>query len=51
MGLIKEPLNIDLNIQSTPWTEAELSDFRLLMQQLKAKKLAKKLVKQNLVAA
>ena len=38
MGLIREPKNIDFTVQSTPWTEDELQDFRKLMKELKAKK-------------
>ena len=41
MGLIKEPLAIDLNVKSTPWSEEELVDFRLLMKDLKAKQKRK----------
>lgn len=37
MGLIKEPKNVDFTIQSEPWTEEELKDFRKLMNDLKAK--------------
>lgn len=37
MGLIKEPKNIDLSTKSEPWTENELADFRILMQEIKAK--------------
>ena len=37
MGLIKEPKNIDFTVQSEPWTEEELKDFRKLMSELKAK--------------
>jgi hypothetical protein len=37
MGLIKEPKNVDFTVQSTPWTEEELTDFRKLMTELKAK--------------
>lgn len=42
MGLIKEPKNVDFTVQSEPWTEEELKDFRKLMQQLKAKNIKKK---------
>lgn len=42
MGLIKEPKNVDFTVQSEPWTEEELKDFRKLMQELKAKNLNKK---------
>ncbi|MBK7139787.1 MAG: hypothetical protein IPH74_12510 [Bacteroidetes bacterium] len=36
MGLIKEPKNIDFSVKSEPWTEQELSDFRKIMQEIKA---------------
>ena len=42
MGLIKEPKNIDFTVQSKPWTEKELRDFRKLMTALKAKNTKKK---------
>ena len=37
MGLIREPKNVDFSVQSTPWTEEELTDFRKLMTELKVK--------------
>ena len=37
MGLIKEPKNVDFSVQSEPWTEEELKDFRKLIIELKAK--------------
>lgn len=37
MKLIKEPKNIDLSVQSTPWTNKELEDFRKIMSIIKAK--------------
>ncbi len=37
MGNIKEPKNVDFTVQSEPWTEEELKDFRKLMNDLKAK--------------
>ena len=43
MGLIKEPKNVDFTVQSKPWTEEELSDFRKLMKELKAKNAKKKI--------
>jgi hypothetical protein len=43
MGLIKEPKNIDFSVQSEPWTEEELKDFRKLMNELKAKNVKSKL--------
>ena len=42
MGLIKEPKNIDFTVQSQPWTEVELRDFRALMKKIKVKKTEKK---------
>ena len=42
MGLIKEPKNIDFSAKSEPWTEEELSDFRKLMQEIKAKNAKQK---------
>ena len=38
MGLIKEPINVDFTVQSEPWTEEELKDFRKIMKELKEKK-------------
>ncbi len=43
MGLIREPKNVDFTVQSKPWTEEELRDFRKLMTELKAKNAAIKL--------
>jgi len=43
MGLIREPKNVDFTVQSEPWTEEELRDFRILMNKLKAKNQIKKL--------
>ena len=37
MGLIREPKNVDFTVQSKPWTEIELRDFRKLMNEIKAK--------------
>lgn len=42
MGLIKEPRNVDFTVQSKPWTEEELKDFRKLMNELKAKTVKKR---------
>ena len=39
MGLVKEPREIDFIIQSEPWTDKELSDFRKLMEEQKSKRL------------
>lgn len=43
MGLIREPKNVDFTVQSKPWTKEELSDFRKLMAELKAKNAVKKI--------
>lgn len=43
MGLIREPKNVDFTVQSKPWTEEELRDFRKLMTKLKAKNASRKL--------
>jgi len=37
MGLIREPKNVDFTVQSVPWNEEELRDFRKLMNELKSK--------------
>lgn len=42
MGLIREPKNIDFIIQSEPWTEQELADFRIEMKRIKAKNARRK---------
>lgn len=41
MALFKEPKEVDLSTKSEPWTEEELLEFRLLMQELKRKNSAK----------
>lgn len=43
MGLIREPKNVDFTVQSKPWTDEELRDFRKLMSELKAKNAKRKL--------
>ena len=43
MGLIREPKNVDFSVQSKPWTEEELIEFRKLMTELKAKNTATKI--------
>ena len=43
MGLIKEPKNVDFTLQSKPWTEDELRDFRKLMTKLKEKNVSKQI--------
>jgi hypothetical protein len=42
MGLIKEPKNIDLVINSRPWTEEELAEFRAIMNMRKEVKTKRK---------
>jgi hypothetical protein len=42
MGLIREPKDIDFIVQSEPWTEQELTDFRILMNKIKAKSARRK---------
>ena len=44
MGLIKEPKNVDFSMKSEPWTEKELSDFRKIMQAIKAKNAKRKVM-------
>ena len=39
MVQIREPKHIDFVVNSKPWTEIELSDFRKLMQKTKIKRL------------
>jgi len=38
MGYIKEPKNVDFTVQSEPWTDEELKDFRKIIAKLKTKK-------------
>lgn len=45
MGLIREPKNVDFTVQSKPWTEVELRDFRKLMNEIKAQNAKPKLKK------
>jgi hypothetical protein len=42
MGLIKEPRDIDFSTISEPWTEKELADFRMIMQEIKDKNKKRK---------
>lgn len=42
MGLIKEPKDIDLIINSTPWTEEELAEFRAIMKKRREAKAKKR---------
>jgi hypothetical protein len=43
MKLIKEDKNIDLEIQSSQWSDTDLNEFRTIMSQIKAKKHRKRL--------
>ena len=43
MRLIKEPKNVDFTVQSKPWTEEELIDFRKLMSELKSQNKKRKI--------
>lgn len=43
MGVIKEPKNIDLIINSKPWTEEELAEFRSIIKKRKEAKAKKNL--------
>lgn len=42
MGLIREPKNVDFTLQSEPWTEEELTDFRKIMKEMKEKNSKRK---------
>jgi hypothetical protein len=42
MELIKEPKNVDLSAKFEPWTAEELTDFRKIMQEIKAKNAKRK---------
>ena len=42
MGLIKEPKHVDLSTKSKPWTKQELTDFRKIMREIKAKNAKRK---------
>jgi hypothetical protein len=42
MGVIKEPIHVDLSNKSEPWTEQELIDFRKIMGDIKKKNSKKK---------
>jgi hypothetical protein len=43
MKLIKEDKSIDLEIQSSQWSDTDLIEFRAIMSQIKAKKHRKRL--------
>ena len=45
MGLIKEPKNVDLIIQSKPWNKEELAELSTIIQ--KARKAKKKRTKRK----
>jgi hypothetical protein len=45
MGIIKEPKDVDFSVESTPWSEEELRDFRRLMEEIKTKNKKRKQVK------
>ncbi len=51
MGLIREPKNIDFTVNSKPWTEDELRDFRKLMNDLKTKSRKKTVIKKRKATA
>jgi hypothetical protein len=41
MGLIREPKNVDLIIQSKPWSEEELAELSSIIQKVKKAKKAR----------
>lgn len=41
MGFIREPKDVDFVVESKPWTEAELLEFRALMKKLREADKAK----------
>lgn len=47
MGLIREPKNIDFTVQSKPWTEEELVDFRKLIKEIKMKNASGKKIRSS----
>ncbi len=51
MGIIREPKNIDFTVNSKPWTEQELHDFRKIMNDLKAKSRKRKTRKKQKATA
>jgi hypothetical protein len=54
MGLIREPKNVDFTVESKPWTDEELRNFRKLMKEIKeknAKKRTKTITKKKKVTA
>ena len=51
MGLVKEPKNVDFVVNSKPWTDKELIDFRKIMNELKAKTSKKTIRKKSKTTA
>lgn len=41
MGLVKEPKNVDLIIQSKPWNKEELAELSTIIQKAKKAKKAR----------
>jgi hypothetical protein len=41
LGLIKEPKNVDLTIESKPWNEEELAELSKIIQKAKVAKKAR----------
>ncbi len=42
MALVKEPKDVDLTIQSKPWTEEELAELSVIILKSKERKLKKR---------
>ena len=42
MGLIREPKNVDFIINSKPWNEKELAEFRAIIKRRKEAKAKRK---------
>ncbi len=42
MKLAKEPIEVDFIIKSEPWSEKDLADFSILIQEIKHKNKRKK---------
>jgi hypothetical protein len=51
MGLIREPKNVEFTVNSKPWTELELQDFREIMNKLKAKSRKRTIKKKSKTTA
>jgi hypothetical protein len=43
MGFIREPKNVDLIINSKPWTEEKLAEFSAIIKKRKEAKIKRKL--------